>query len=242
MAKIIRQVALFPDNVYVIGAGGVASYLLPPLLKVLRTKAKDPPTVTIFDQDKLTKRNLDRQVFQEEFIGKFKAEALAETLKSEYPKLGFEPIWFHSGVPLQEESLLFCCVDNHPARKAALDAADQSRSKCIIAANEYTDSQAYYYEPGFVGTSKDPRVRYEDISTDKSDDPIRPVGCAGEEAIKSAPQLAIANDAAANYALQLMWFHFVVRNTLDRDTEPHWPLEHSNNFNKLKTRTYAEFN
>lgn len=242
MAKTQRQVALFPQHIYVIGAGGVASYLLPPLLKILRTKATEVPDVTVFDQDKLTKRNLDRQLFGERFVDRFKAEALCEIYAEDYPdRLHFEPHWFHSGVPINEESLLICCVDNHPARKATLESCDSNRGKCIIAANEYTDSQAMYYEPGFRGTTKDPRVRYKEIEEDTSDDPIRPVGCASEEALKTAPQLAIANFTAASHALQLLWFHFVVRNTMPIDTQEFWPLEHGNNFNKIKTRTYAEF-
>lgn len=240
MAQTIRQIPLFPNHIYIVGAGGVSSYLLPPLLKVLRTKAKDPPNVTIYDQDKLIKRNLDRQMFDDSQVGSFKAEALVSKYRSEYEKLHFEPVWFHSGIPVDENSLFLCCVDNHPARKAVLEVCDTSTSKVIIAANEYTDSQAMYYEPSFVGTLKDPRIRYPEILEDESDDPIRPLGCAGE-ALKVAPQLAIANFTAASHALQLLWFHFVVRNSMKEDTIPYFPLEHSNNFNQLRTRKYADF-
>jgi hypothetical protein len=228
-----------PEHIYIIGAGGVASYLLPPLVKTLRTQGRVPPKVIVVDGDILEARNLDRQLFRVSDVGTPKAAALVDLLSHDYPALEAQTSFFTEGYPIEESSLLIGCVDNHAARRAILATADNYECRVILAGNEYTDSQAMYYETSYRDSRLDPRIRYPEILTDHSGDPTRPRGCTGE-AQEAAPQLAIANFGAAHHALQLFWFHFSVAPTLNkRDTLPFWPIEHNNNFNKHTTNAYA---
>ena len=67
-------------NPFIIGAGGVASYLLPVL-----TKTFPCPKLWLRDADKLEEKNLDRQLFRNDQIGQSKAEALLTLLGMVFP-------------------------------------------------------------------------------------------------------------------------------------------------------------
>lgn len=241
-----RRIKL-PKNIYIIGAGGVTTYFLPPFIKTVAHKVDKlrKPTIYIMDGDEIEDRNLERQAFPKESVKSKKSDVLVKEYAEEYggPMKSISE-FFHPGDKLEQYSLVFVFVDNHPARLAILNACDQYECSVIMGANEYQDSQGIYYSPRMKGTKLDPRVRYPEILEDESDNPIRAVGCNTEEALEIAPQLAIANHTAASHALQLFWFYFGVLPTLDPiETKPFHPVEHNNNFNRIRTSvegTYAE--
>lgn len=227
------------QHIYIIGAGGVTSYLLPTLLKTLNYQQKTPK-VTIFDGDNLEERNLERQLFNvvDAMAKRNKAEALVGMYQTAYPLNQLEAVneYFYDGVELEEGSLAFVCVDNHAARKAALFVCDKYFCNAILAANEFTDAQSIWYNHFNAGNILDPRVKYPEILSDESEDPRRPESCTSEAALEKTPQLPIFNMAAAAYALQLFWFYYHTVLGMDRDSRPYWPIEHSNNLNTIKTR------
>lgn len=224
--------ATIPIAAHIIGCGGVASYLLPCLL---RTFACD--RIILQDGDTLEDRNLDRQLFSPEQVGMNKAEALAQLLRRSFPDANIEvkPEYFHEGSDVEPASTIICCVDNHTARRNVLLRCDQVGCVAVIAGNEYTDSQGMYYLPGWAGTDLDPRVRYPEIVTNTADDPRRPESCQGHAQVAN-PQLAMANFGAANFALWLLWYWLVeVRNLDDQIVQQYSPVEHSNNFSQFRT-------
>jgi molybdopterin/thiamine biosynthesis adenylyltransferase len=230
------------DRIAVVGCGGTASYLLPPLLKVLKNKFGSPDVV-LFDGDVLEERNLDRQLFNADFIGRNKADAMDDMYRAYYPKLIAEPEYFHSGLPGSEEfDLIFCCADNQPARREVLAFCDNSDGCCpaIIGGNEYTDAEAYYYDHTMQGTQHDPRKYYPNILTGEENDPRRPESCTGT-LMEENPQLAISNFMSAGYMLHLFWFHFVCANSMrDLDYE-HYPVVHRSNFSRLSTSKVKDY-
>lgn len=180
----------------VIGCGGVGSWLVPKLARLEKQ-------ILLMDGDILERKNLDRQLFDATDIGKYKAEALADKYLS---ALGHE--WrgefFSSGaLPLDENDLLFCCADNHSARREALEACDLYGCRAIIGCNETTDSEAYFYKADWRGGPHDPRTFYPVILTDHSDDPLRPESCV--EVSQTRPQTVLANALAADLMLHLYW-------------------------------------
>lgn len=181
-----------------IGAGGVASYLLPVLLKTF-----DPEKLTIIDKDMLEKRNLDRQHFDLDQVGQNKALALAEKNRcSSYTTILND--WFSDSTIIPEDiDCIICMADNHEARFAAINRAKALRIRAFIGGNEFLDSQAFVYEDWMEGTPKDPLVRYPLIATSHEGSPFR---CTGE-AQEIFPQLAIANLACAAKLLHLLWIH-----------------------------------
>lgn len=209
-------------NALFIGAGGVASYLLPALLRSFDVSG------ILIDGDILEKRNLDRQLFSEEQIGVNKAEALQKHLGSIANGILYAPQYFDAGflasrfstIERLRPELIIVMVDNHPARKAALEAADDLQIPCILAANEYSTSQAYYYHPRNQGTKADPRILYPEILTDEGGSPL---ACQGEAAEASTPQLAIANQVSAALSNYLVWLWHSEEPS--PDLEKYLPLE-----------------
>lgn len=206
---------------YVIGCGGGGCLTVLKLCKLAGSRQ-----VTCIDGDTIERKNLDRQLFKEEDIGRNKASALATI----YGCTAW-PEWFHADTAtvlgLKAEDILFCCADNHACRKAVLAACDDYGCRAAIAGNEYTDAEAYWYEPTWRDTPNDPRVFYPEIMTDSSGDPLAPEGCTGA-AQERSPQLVLANDWASGLALHLYWFHVRERPSLERspEVESCWPVHH----------------
>lgn len=211
-----------PEEIHLIGCGGVGSWVLPALARL-----PGRGVIHLWDGDILEERNLDRQLFSDEDIGKNKAEAIDKS--AHLPGVVSSEVhaeYFHEGSFVGDFSLILCCADNHAARRNALQKADETSSFAIIAGNEYTDADAYIYSPAIMrGTPNDPRVFAPEILTDNSGDPRRPDGCQGHAAIER-PQLVLANMAAADHMLRLMWWWFAEARTLKVETRDYWPVMH----------------
>lgn len=208
-----------------IGAGGVASYLLPIFLRTMR-----PASVLLIDKDRLEERNLERQAFD---VGQanqrmHKTKALVERFEG-WAKFYTIEDWFTEDMALPgETNLLICCADNHEARNATLRKADQNPDGMwvLVTGNEYLDSHVFIYHSSWTGTRLDPRVRFPEITTDKTGSPFR---CTSEHALETYPQLALANATAAAHGVGLLYSWLTVlekMNPMDqRATKPFMPVE-----------------
>jgi len=188
----------------IIGAGGVASYLLFPLNKTFDIKQG-----ILMDKDIFEDKNLDRQMFPKTSIGKAKAEVLAKANKIKLlPVVQYLDEASASSLkstchrldPVEDNVVVICLVDNHPARRAAIHLAEQLECPLIIGANEYETSQVIYWSPHWPDHFK-PSVRYPDMATS---DEGSPINCTGE-ATESTPQLAMANMVTAALVLNMLW-------------------------------------
>ena len=217
-------------KIIVIGAGGVGSWLVPQL-----TRLKHRPI--IWDGDTLEDKNLDRQLFDSDQIGMNKAEAMAQIYEVEAV-----PRWFHAdadGLDVSKGDWLFCCADNHRARRECLAVCDDSGATSIIMGNGYTDADAYLYKQEWEGTPADPRVRYPSILTDQADDPITAQGCTGHAQIAS-PQLVLANVRAADHGLHLFWFHHTELKKMKSMDQLLLPVENGSSKFEYWTKTYQQ--
>jgi hypothetical protein len=220
---------------YLIGCGGVGSWLAPKLAKLSNHRG-----IVLIDGDRLEAKNLDRQLFSQDDIGKYKTDALF----LRYPELGrgsggIRNSYFAAGlaetIGLNSSDILFCCADNHACRRAVLAACNRFHCCAVIGANEYEEAEAYWYESTFQGTPNDPGCFYPEILTDRSGDPLAPEGCTGDAQVRT-PQLVLANDWASSLMTQLYWFHTQVRPDLDKEeTQEFWPIHHKLNAFKLQT-------
>jgi molybdopterin/thiamine biosynthesis adenylyltransferase len=191
------------NKVLIVGAGGVASYLLPALLKSFDIK-----DLHIMDGDKLEERNLDRQLFAASSVGDYKAEALCNLNYSKNTAITPLNVYLKSPAQIKDGyDVVIACVDNHPARRICLEYSDLFDVPVILTGNEYFDSQVMLYLGSqWRGGDADPRVNFPEILTDMSGDPT---SCQGEEQ-EIHPQLAIANMSAASLALDMLWRLFVL--------------------------------
>jgi hypothetical protein len=225
----------------VVGCGGVGSFVIPPLIKLM-SKFPSPPEILLIDGDTLEEKNLDRQLFGIDDIGLNKAEALYRKLLPEYGRLRFHPHYFALGsIELTPGALLVVAVDNHRARKAALETADLIGGSVLIGANEFTDAEAYYYTSEWRSTALDPRVYFPIITSDESGDPLSPEGCTGHAAV-ATPQLVAANFSAADFILSLFWLHHVDYGKFaGADLRGMAPILHSRTFARYGTKRISDF-
>lgn len=231
-------------NHYIIGCGGVCTYFLPSFLKTINhTKAFKKSTVTLVDGDSLETKNLERQLFSENYVGQYKAAALAEEYQRQYPNMVLRCIndYITDSFVVENKSMVICFVDNHPARKDILSVIDRYKCKSIFAANSTIGAQAFYYESPWAGSGLDPRTRYPEILTTETGSPIRAAGCNTEERLNEVPQTALANQFAAFHALHLWNFWTVEYKELDIEQSFNfWPIELNNTFSKLNTITAGD--
>lgn len=203
----------------VIGCGGVGGRVVEKLYRM-------EPNILLMDGDAFEEKNLDRQLFSEDKVGVNKAEALADT----YEGCGYLAEYFTSGsMRLSPDDLLWCCADNHAARRNVMDACDLYGCQAIVGANEATESEAYFYKREWGGGPNDPRVIYPDMLTDNSGDPTRPESCA-ELANSGQTQTVLANGLAADFMLHLYWSWF--REKIDEEFRP---VHHKSSVYSVKT-------
>ena len=211
-------------TIYVIGCGGIGSWLAPSLCLLVGAK-----NVVLVDGDKLEEKNLNRQLFAEEEIGQFKSSALS----ARYMSASIPEFYSFGSIQHINSDWLFVCVDNNPARLAALRACDHFGCNAIVAANETTSSEAYFYSPKWKDTQLDPRVYYPELLTDRANDPQRPHGCTGEAQERNV-QLVSANTMAAALASHLYTLWGMRGATITRDIFPKMPHLYRANISRLE--------
>ncbi len=129
----------------VVGSGGTGTYFLKEISRYLSSKKRDNiSSMYIIDGDIIERKNLSRQAFIDDDIGRYKAEVMAEVLDDQF---GLK--WQAVAEYLFEEKQLEClvenstipviigCVDNHGCR-LLLEDFFYSQTNCIYfdAANE----------------------------------------------------------------------------------------------------------
>lgn len=187
------------NTVYIIGCGGVGSWLAPSMDKLI-----PDDTIVVIDGDKLERSNLNHQLFGDADIGRNKANVLGQRYN-----LLVSQLWFAQGVidHPHPADWLMVCADNDPCRLAALDHCDEHQCQAIIAANETNSAEAYYYRSYWRDTERDPRVYYPQLRTNHDNDPrAAAIGCTGVFQEQNR-QLVSANFMAAALAqwLFVLW-------------------------------------
>lgn len=223
------------SKIYIIGAGGVGSWLAPALCRMV----EDPRDVILVDGDKLEEKNLDRQLFDASEMGENKAYALADKYGCDCKEE-----WFSMGqFFLNEKDWLLVCVDNHPARFSAIQECNSNGCKAVFAANETWSAEAYVYQRQWRGTALDPLVYYPDIARDHSGDPRgAAAGCTGE-AQRTNRQLVNANMSAAALAAHLFALWHIKLPTMGHEARNHLPFKIIQNMTRtevFKVRDHYE--
>lgn len=222
-------------DIHVVGCGGIASYAVPVLAKLLHYRTPRGKMV-LQDKDVLEDKNLARQLFNTRDVGVPKAEALAQMLRPFRAATTLS--WFSSGQDVTPGAVVFAFVDNHRARSSVLAAVDRADGcTAILAGNAVTSADAYLYRKEWAGTGADPRVRFPELETDMSGDPS--AHCNSEETlVETGGQTAVANFQAAQYALQLFTAWFLVEGI--EEVRGACPIQIAGNFSKVRVLTLDE--
>ena len=200
-------------NILLIGAGGVASYLMP----ILQKMQVEELMITIMDGDILEERNLDRQLFTNNMIGKNKAEALAEM----YAVNSYDSFYKEgSGAITTDTDCVICCVDNRESRVLIYKDCMEKKVPFITGANEMFDASGFFADPADYKGRYCLLNMFPDLLNQQVAGGFSCTGVEGEK----YPQLAIANQQAAAFILHLLWTHVIKRADFSDEARNHLPF------------------
>jgi len=212
-------------KIKVIGAGGIGTALLPPLVRFLNYQLKsedeaystEKVVLTIIDGDCYEMKNKVRQSFHR--FGN-KAEVAAEKLREDFPDIDIKSrneFITSSSVEylIQENDIVFMCVDNHKTRKNVSDfCGDLDNVVLISGGNEYSDGNIMVYiRKDGEDVSLPLTNKYHPEILDPQDKSPDEISCG--EAVESEPQLVFMNLMIA--ALMLNAFYAQLKGKLNYD-------------------------
>ncbi len=140
-------------KIFVIGAGGTGTYFLKEFSRYLsgNKEMKDKiDSMEIFDGDYVEHKNLARQCFTEDDIGRNKAAVMAEVLNETFDLNYVAHDSYLSDLKQLEVKngivpIIISCVDNHGCR-LLLEEFFEKRETCVYfdSANEYDTGEVVY--------------------------------------------------------------------------------------------------
>jgi molybdopterin/thiamine biosynthesis adenylyltransferase len=201
-----------PKKLKVIGCGGIGGFLADPLVRFIghsdAYRAAGVSTtlcdVALIDGDKFEHRNSARQHFEETAN---KAEEKARILRKNHPRIFFRPVPEYLTenniiMNVREGDVVFCCVDNHTARRLVAERCEELDNVVLISGgNDEVDGniQIHVREDGVDITPSilkyHPEIQNAE-GDNPGDDDVERMGC--EQQVDTEPQLLFANQMAAN--------------------------------------------
>lgn len=142
------------EKVIVVGAGGTGSMIIDGLCRLLIKKPDIP--IYIIDYDRVKKKNILRQNFYPQDIGKFKSQVLAERYALIYGrKIAYYIAPFdediieqrlaeNMGTVLTTNALIIGCVDTHTGRAAMARACRMPGTWWLDSGNGYNSGQVLF--------------------------------------------------------------------------------------------------
>lgn len=212
------------NNYVVVGAGGTGTNLLPHLVTYLTAlHAKEEWMLHIIDGDVVETKNLERQLFAPGTVTMNKAEAVALILADKVHIAAVPEYLSEENLVkyIQDEDIVFICVDNFTVRKRIEDHALTLPNVVIInGGNEKLDGSVQLW----VRNKKKnvtPRIGYlhpeiaVGVGTDRAE-----MTCQQAAALPGGQQTLIANLQAATWMLTALWRYHNSNHKLKRGQTP----------------------
>lgn len=213
-----------PVKIVVLGAGGTGGYVIPHLYR-LGYASEHPTRILVCDGDVVEQKNLIRQNFVEQDIGRNKAQVLAERYAAAF---GIECEYRPEFIETQEELytltepdrvpypmepqrvILLGCVDNNKSRQLCHRVFEQKRNLIYIDAGngEHTGQVVCGVRQNGRTLYKPVCSLYPDLLEDEDKFPSE-LSCA-ERAV-SAPQSVTANLTAATAVVSFLYDLLIAR-------------------------------
>jgi PRTRC genetic system ThiF family protein len=207
------------DQVLVIGCGGTGGYVAEGLCRVLPKDFE----IILQDYDRVEEKNLCRQNFFRCDLGKFKAQALAERLSTNYGRaIGYKvlPFGLHNATMYSVPSIFIGCVDNAEARRRItleprgtsywIDAGNGHHSGQVLIGNA---GQEYSLKGTFLPNSRIARaLPLPSVQLPSILDPVAAPLPDCATAVQREEQSPIINQMMATLVLQTV--HALIHNQL----------------------------
>ena len=199
-------------KIVIIGLGGVGSILCDNLARYLNYSDINA-SVSLVDGDYYESRNNERQTFSR--LGD-KASVKCSELSLKFNNVNF--IDFNNfvnednvGTIIEEDSIVFLCVDNHISRKIISDHCQTLNNINIISGgNEYTDGNVQFYKrEGGKNVTASLTEYHPEIEFPEDQSPEE-MSC--EELSQSEPQLLFTNLTVATI---MCWMFYAVHKKKD---------------------------
>ena len=130
-------------KINIVGCGGTGGYVVPNVLRLLKEKGHNA-LVELYDHDYVEERNIPRQNFCYEDVGKNKAQVLAERYASAFGV----PITIFNGKLTDKNfkrstqpAIWVMCVDNNETRRLVADSGE----RMLDVGNELKYGQVFYH-------------------------------------------------------------------------------------------------
>ena len=199
------------DHAFIVGVGGTGSHLVEPLVRLLAYHENGTRRITLIDGDVYEEGNMERQLFDRQFLNQNKASAMAErlnfievnTVERYIDQAGFISVLDRYVPNVEETVLVITSVDNHRTRFDILNALESRPNVVVINPG---NALASGHVMAWVKSDSEMRLvhpfdRYPDIRNPTDAIP----GQEGCQAVAvSQPQLIIANAFAAVLTLNMV--------------------------------------
>ncbi len=198
------------ENIVIIGLGGIGTALVDNLFRFLQYDKDGDVVVTLVDGDKYEDGNIGRQSFSN--VGMNKALTKKHDLEQRYPSIRCVAADLYIttdniGNIINENDIIFMCVDNHPTRKLVSDYVQTLQDAILISGgNELIDGNvAIFVRKG--GEKLTPAL------TDYHPEIRNPTGkhpeeMSCEELSVSDPQLLFTN---LTVAVLMCWYYYQIQ-------------------------------
>jgi len=140
------------DNFIVVGVGGVGSNLAAPLARLIsyaKGENEEPSKITFIDGDTVEKKNLTRQDFIQQDIGKPKAEAIVTAIALHGVDVDFVPAYVDKdnvGKYITDGSIVIVGVDNNVSKHLIQEhCCTLANVILIVGGNETYDGDVSVY-------------------------------------------------------------------------------------------------
>jgi PRTRC genetic system ThiF family protein len=129
MYRLDNRFAQHPLTVTVVGCGGTGGFVTEGLCRLLPPEAD----LVLVDHDRVEERNLGRQSFVWQDVGRFKSQALAQRFACRYGRPVAYSVLPVAMTGIKVPGLVIGCVDNGPARRDIASALRVAGARSPIA-------------------------------------------------------------------------------------------------------------
>jgi len=221
-------------EITIIGLGGIGSVLSNTISRYLNTNINHHPvTINLVDGDDYEDKNLTRQEFEN--FGN-KAGIKHRELRNKFTKIYYKPFPFFVDEEsiskiINEDSVVFVCVDNHKTRRLISKFAEKLNNIIVISGgNELTDGNVQIYvRKG--GRNVTPSLTDYHPEIENADDKS-PDEMSCEELSNSKPQLYFTNFMVASYMVAA--FYNVIEKENYNFSEVYFDLLTMNSSSKVR--------